>query len=70
MMKKIVLGVAVVAAFGFTSCKKDYNCTCSFSIGANTVIPIQKAKKKDAKSTCENTESTYKLADPGVKCSL
>ncbi len=69
-MKKILFSMLALSALTFASCKKDYNCTCSFSVGANTVIPIQKAKKKDAKSTCENAESTYKLADPGVKCSL
>ena len=50
-MKKglsIILGVAFLAAMmTFTSCKKDYTCTCTFTNGTSTLnIAINKAKKK------------------------
>ncbi len=70
MMKKIVFGIAVVTAFGFASCKKDYTCKCTFSDGSVINAELKNAKKKDAKSTCESAESTYKIADSGVKCAL
>lgn len=67
-MKK-VLFVAAFAVFGLVSCKKDYTCTCTVDEQTLT-IPISKAKKKDAESTCSNAETTYKNADANASCSL
>jgi histone acetyltransferase (RNA polymerase elongator complex component) len=74
-MKKglsIILGVAFLAAMmTFTSCKKDYTCTCTFTNGTSTLnIAINKAKKKDAQSTCDAAQTTYRSADPGAACTL
>jgi len=57
-MKKgllFILGVAFIASMGFTSCKKDYTCTCTVeffgvSSSASTVIHDT---KKNAKDACE-----------------
>lgn len=54
-MKKLLLLVAVVAAMSTTSCKKDYTCTCTYSvfgITSSASTTIHDTKKK-AKSTCE-----------------
>jgi len=66
-MKKITIlaCVALAGSLFFTSCKKDYTCTCTRAGLPNQTIPI-KATKKDAKAACES--STYKVA--GYDCSL
>ncbi|MCF8451550.1 MAG: hypothetical protein K9G49_16880 [Taibaiella sp.] len=56
-MKKIVVLVSVLAVtLAFTSCKKDYNCTCSYGNGptASTHVTVLKnKKKKEALSSCK-----------------
>lgn len=52
-MKKITLLAAVIAAFTFTSCKKDYTCECSvtsngLTVTGSTTIKDTKKKAKDA----------------------
>ena len=56
-MKKSILFVVAVAAFSFTSCKKDRTCTCVSSTGTSSVITYTKARKGDARSQC--LSSTY-----------
>ena len=62
-MKKVLLFVAVVAAFSFASCKKDRVCTCTTtstapgSTSTTSVTTITKAKKGDAKKACINSSS-------------
>ncbi|MES2139226.1 MAG: hypothetical protein V4511_05930 [Bacteroidota bacterium] len=56
-MKKLLLFVAVVAAFSFASCKKDRTCTCTTvnadgSPSTTQVITIIDSKKADAKKLC------------------
>jgi len=58
-MKKgllLILGTAFIASMCFTSCKKDYTCTCTYTdaaMGGPDVYPLNKQKKKDAKSACD-----------------
>ena len=68
-MKKVLV-VGALAVFALASCTKDYTCACKFSDGATMNIAITKAKKKDAESSCSSAETTYKIADAGVKCSI
>ena len=44
-------------ALGFTSCKKDYKCTCSVAGVASASTTI-KDTKKNAKSACEKNSTT------------
>jgi hypothetical protein len=65
-MKKITLLAAVIAAFTFASCKKDYTCECTatsggVSVSASTTIKDTKKKAKDA-CTAKNTT--------GVTCEI
>ena len=53
------MGVAFLASMGFTSCKKDYTCTCTTTIDlfgekttTKTSTTINDTKKK-AKDACE-----------------
>lgn len=56
-MKKLSLTLAAVAfvAFTFTSCKKAYDCKCSWDGGSTTVNSGTKLSKKDAKTWCEDS---------------
>lgn len=65
-MKKITLLAAVVVAFTFASCKKDYTCECTFSGNglSGTASTTIKDTKKKAKDACEKDNTT------GVSCSI
>lgn len=67
-MKKFA-PIAAIALFAiaFTSCKKDYTCTCTVA-GVSEDIPIKDAKKKDAKDACDASSAIYALG--GGSCSL
>ena len=71
-MKKLLLfSVAVLMACACTSCKKDYTCECKFTDGTpNITAPFENAKKTDATEACDLLETTYKMADPTVTCTL
>lgn len=55
-MKKIAPIVALaLLAVSFTSCKKDYKCTCSVTVSGVTTsatTDLGKQKKKDAEAAC------------------
>lgn len=61
-MKKVVLGVAAMALLGFTSCKKDYDCECTYQDTGSTTVTEHKTIKNssldDAKKTCDGYETT------------
>lgn len=70
-MKKLsILAVAALFTFGLTSCKKDWNCTCTDSTTGTTpdVYPINDAKKKDAEKACDVWGALY--TPFGGSCSL
>ncbi len=57
-MKKVFLFAAVITAFSFASCKKDYTCTCTTTAasgvpGVTTSTTIHDTKSK-ATTTCNN----------------
>lgn len=63
-MKKVLLFVAVVAAFSFASCKKDRTCTCTNtstapgSTATTSVKTYTDAKKGDARAACSSYSYT------------
>ena len=71
-MKKItLLAAAAIIAISFTSCKKDYTCTCKDKTSppdVDIVIKYTKVKKKDAQSSCDAANNTYAIIDYG--CTL
>ncbi len=76
-MKKLIPMIAVAAlATMFTSCKKDYSCTCTTTASgattATTKYPLGKQKKKDAESACNamNTSVTAAGMSASVSCKL
>jgi hypothetical protein len=71
-MKKIylsILGLSILAAFSFTSCKKDYTCECTVS-GQKLTLSLEKYKKNDAKDACDAAQVTYRNGDPAATCDL
>ncbi|TSA49477.1 MAG: hypothetical protein D4R43_03840 [Sphingobacteriales bacterium] len=70
-MKKaltLIAGVAFVAVL-FTSCMKDYTCSCTVSTLPIT-IAIPKESKKNATATCDLARTTYQIGDPNATCTL
>jgi hypothetical protein len=62
-MKKLIPMIAVAAlATMFTSCKKDYTCTCTSTVTGSSAVttkyPLGKQKKKDAESACNAMNAT------------
>lgn len=61
-MKKAVLSMAVMGlvAFGFTSCKKDYVCQCTYTTpGASGTVSqtYENTTKADAQEQCNGYAS-------------
>lgn len=62
-MKKVIAFAAFgVAVLSFTSCKKDYTCTCKANGLPDQVLSIQKAKKADAESACQTAQEQWSVA--------
>jgi hypothetical protein len=70
-MKKVLLFVAVVSAISFTSCKKDYSCTCvteehemsGVKVEAKTeVFDYPKTTKKLAEKSCDTQDDVSSMA--------
>jgi len=75
-MKKFIPMTAVaVIALMFTSCKKEYTCTCTSNVGGTTTTAsgkTEKMSKKDAKAKCEAGSSSTTVAGTtiSVTCKL
>lgn len=65
----ILLASAALVAFSFTSCKKDYNCDCTYTWTDGTTTdysyPLLKMKKGDAETAC----TAYAVSD-AYECTL
>lgn len=76
-MKKLIPVAAVAAlAMMFTSCKKDYTCTCTTTSGGTTIgttdVALGKQKKKDAETACNGHASSSSVGGVtvAVSCKL
>ncbi len=74
-MKNLILMCAVFATVAmFSSCKKDYTCTCTFADGLGgtqtSISELTDAKKSDAEDACSALETAAQLADPDATCTL
>ena len=70
-MKKVLFISALAITVGLASCKKDWNCTCSYpvSVGLDPeIIPIQDATKADAETACDTYNALAILS--GGSCTL
>ncbi len=53
-----ILLIAAAAILGFTSCKKNYHCQCSFNNKIQMVTDLGSQTKDDAKTQCDAYDST------------
>lgn len=53
-MKKVFLScVSLIALVGFSSCSKEYTCSCTFDDASkNFDVKLEKMRKNDAKTVC------------------
>lgn len=60
-MKKVLFGALAIVLLGLTSCKKDYNCECTYQDTGNATFIENKTIKNstldDAKRTCDSYET-------------
>lgn len=70
MKKVFVFAAAALIVLSFSSCKKDYTCTCKGDTMGTLEVSIENAKKTDAEETCDAAETTYKVGDPTTNCTL
>lgn len=71
-MKNVILSIAVLAAIGFTSCRKAYTCKCETSGGGSTSVVVtkelSKQSLKDARVECDRGDS--KSATLSTECEI
>ena len=68
-MKKIALLGFMALGLAFTSCKKDYTCSCTVSTG-NVAVVLENVSKGDAETACDASQTTYQIVDPNASCTL
>jgi len=64
---KFLGAVAIVASFAFTSCKKDYTCTCTTTLGgisSTKTYDLTNQTHVDANDACERYESDMNGSGP------
>ncbi len=69
-MKKVLM-ITVLAGLSFASCKKDYTCACKGDSNFPAInLEYKDVKKADAEDACKAAETTYKIANSSVTCSI
>jgi len=59
-MKKVIL-VAAVSMMALASCKKDYTCECTPTVGDKTSFVLENSSESDAKDNCEGTSASVTI---------
>lgn len=57
---KMILGIAALSTLAFTSCKKDYTCTCTTTVGSVSTTKthdLNNQNYKDANEACDRFEN-------------
>jgi hypothetical protein len=64
--RKVVLPVVIFVTLSITSCRKNYECTCTevYSGGSYTFIAGAKSTKQDAQGWCNAFQASQ--AQPGI----
>jgi len=68
-MKRFFAFAAVsVALISLSSCKKDYTCTCDYTVVGigdfSQTLGIPNSSKKNAESTCDDWKAEYASFNP------
>lgn len=67
MKKFFIPALAALFIVGMTSCKKDWDCTCTVG-GVTTTSTIQDVNKSDAEDACNALNTAASIG--GGSCSL
>jgi len=75
MKKLLSIAAVTVALVSLSSCKKDYTCECTSSVGGTvlqTVSTTINGKKDDVKTSCENGSSSQTVGGvtSSVSCTI
>jgi hypothetical protein len=69
-MKKTLLTLGAAAfLLSFSSCKKDWTCTCEF-LGTAGATVIPDATRGDAHDKCDALETSARSIDPDAECEI
>ena len=66
--RNIIIAIVLLGAASFTSCKKNYVCTCTTVVGAGSATEthnVDNATYVDAKNTCNNYQDQANNSLPG-----
>jgi hypothetical protein len=69
MKKSIVCLSIFLLGIGFTSCKKDYTCSCEVN-KKKYIYDYSNQLKSEAEKACDQQNTAAKMADPAGTCSL
>jgi hypothetical protein len=58
MKKQVLIFALILGGFSFTSCTKDYVCSCDDSFGGTIDVEAENVNKSDAKELQESCESS------------
>jgi len=72
--RRLLVMIALIGATAFTSCKKNYTCTCTTVVGTASTTEthsISDEYRNDAQNTCNNYQTQANNVLPGgTTCSL
>ncbi|MBK7128826.1 MAG: hypothetical protein IPM74_02440 [Crocinitomicaceae bacterium] len=69
-MKKAFIVLLVGGVIIFTSCKKEYSCTCTATDPFYDITYYEEMKKKEAQSWCDVKQSSFEAGITGWNCTL
>ncbi len=75
MKKLLSIAAVTVALVSLSSCKKDYTCECTSTIGGQVLQSVSttiNGKKSDVKESCENGSSSQTIGGvtTSVSCTI
>lgn len=69
-MKKSIVTLSILSlGLGFTSCKKDYTCSCEVN-KKKYIYDYNGQLKSEAEKACDQQNTAAKMADPAGVCAL
>jgi hypothetical protein len=71
MKTKIAFAIIGLAGMTLVSCKKDYECVCSGTLGGSTVAATyEQHTKSDAQDKCDQAEKDLQQFNSSITCSI
>ena len=60
----------VIALLAFSSCTKDYTCSCTFTGGSTIDSALLDVSQSDAEDACDQADADARAVDPDASCTL